>query len=351
MNRSEPNPRLSGYAVFVAINTLLLIAMGGLVTSKGVGMSVPDWPTTYGQNMFLYPFSKWTGGVFYEHTHRLMGSWVGLLTLALAFWIWLKEPRAWLRRLGWTALAMVCLQGLLGGLRVTLFKDEIGIFHAALAQSFFVLLCLIALATSGLWRRVQPSRTAGTLVRYYALGVGLVFLQLVLGATMRHQHAGLAIPDFPLAYGQLWPSTHPLTLQTINLAHADHSITAFQIYLHMFHRVGALVLLVVSVWITRKTLISMSPRSRLGKATVLWQVMIVGQALLGAATVWTGKQPMTATLHVVLGTCCLTGAALLTVAAKRKRWLVRPEASVADSIRRLLRTDVVPVAKTVTPVS
>ena len=332
MNRSERNPGLSPFALFVAFNTLLLIALGGLVTSKGVGMAVPDWPTTYGDNMFLYPVSKWTGGIFYEHTHRLMGSWVGLLTLTLSGWLGFKERRAWLRKLGWLAFGMVCLQGLLGGLRVTLMKDEIGIVHAALAQSFFVLVCLIALFTSRLWKRVQPSRTSGTLVHAYAFGAGLVFLQLLLGATMRHQHAGLAVPDFPLAYGQLWPSTDPVTLQAINLAHADHTITSFQIYLHMVHRIGALVLLVASIWITRKTLLRLSPGSRLGKATVFWQVMIVGQALLGAATVWTGRQPITTTLHVVMGACCFAGAVLLTTIARRKLWLVRDGHSTAAPV-------------------
>src|SRR6186997_3299080 len=101
--------------------------MGGLVTSHGVGLSVPDWPTTYGYNMFFFPFSKWVGGVMYEHTHRLAASLVGLLTVALAVWLHLGESRTWLRRLGWLAVFLVILQGVLGGLRVTALKDEIGI--------------------------------------------------------------------------------------------------------------------------------------------------------------------------------------------------------------------------------
>src|SRR5579871_3441961 len=148
MTRSSDNPWLHRFAVFTALATLALIAIGGSVTSHEAGMAVPDWPTTYGQNMFLFPVSQWVGGIFYEHTHRLVASAVGFLTIILAVWAWLAESRKWLRWLAITALFLVVLQGVLGGLRVTLYKDQIGIFHAALAQSFLVVVAFIALATS-----------------------------------------------------------------------------------------------------------------------------------------------------------------------------------------------------------
>src|SRR5947208_5426183 len=119
-----------------------------MVTSKGVGLAVPDWPTTFGYNMFLFPVSKWIGGIFFEHTHRLIASAVGFLTIILAIWLWRGEPRKWVRCLGIIALCAVILQGVLGGLRVTMLKDEIGIFHACLAQAFLGLFVLIALTTS-----------------------------------------------------------------------------------------------------------------------------------------------------------------------------------------------------------
>src|SRR2546427_9736556 len=97
---SSNNPWLHRLAVFTAVATVALLGVGGLVTSHGVGMAVPDWPTTYGYNPFLFPISKWTGGIFYEHSHRLVASGVGLLTTILAVWLWLKESRAWLRWLG-----------------------------------------------------------------------------------------------------------------------------------------------------------------------------------------------------------------------------------------------------------
>src|SRR5213592_3955282 len=139
--RSEPKSMswLNRFAWFTAFATLLLICSGGMVTSKGVGLAVPDWPTTFGYNMFLFPVSKWVGGILFEHTHRLMGSIVGFLTIILAMWLWPSENRQWV----------------LGGLRVTMMKDEIGIFHACMAQAFLGLLVVIALVTTNFWRTLE----------------------------------------------------------------------------------------------------------------------------------------------------------------------------------------------------
>src|SRR3954465_3193466 len=139
---------LHRFAWFTSIATLFLICSGGMVTSKGVGLAVPDWPTTFGYNMFLFPVSRWVGGIFFEHTHRLIASTVGFLTIILAVWLWRVESRRWLPILGLVSLGAVVLQGVLGGLRVTLLKDEIGIFHACLAQAFLGSLVIIGLATS-----------------------------------------------------------------------------------------------------------------------------------------------------------------------------------------------------------
>src|SRR5213593_1191489 len=110
MTRSSDNSWLHRFAVMTAVAGLCLICVGGLVTSHGVGMSVPDWPTTYGYNMFFFPFSKWVGGIFYEHSHRLVASGVGLLTVILAVWLWRQEQRRWLRWLGILAVGAVILQ-------------------------------------------------------------------------------------------------------------------------------------------------------------------------------------------------------------------------------------------------
>ena len=144
-------PALFWFAVLNAIATFLLIGLGGLVTSHEAGMSVPDWPTTYGYNMFVFPLDKWVGGIFYEHSHRLLASAVGLLTTILAVWLWLKDARKWIQWLGITAFLLVIVQGILGGLRVRWMLDWLGIPHGAVAQTFLVLTCAIALFVSRWW--------------------------------------------------------------------------------------------------------------------------------------------------------------------------------------------------------
>src|SRR5829696_4675971 len=122
---------LHRYAKLVAASTLLLIGAGGMVTSTGSGLSVPDWPNTYGWFMFSFPVDKWVGGIFYEHSHRLIASTVGFLILVLAFWLWKAEPRRWVRQLGYLALAAVITQGILGGITVLYYlPDAISIAHA-----------------------------------------------------------------------------------------------------------------------------------------------------------------------------------------------------------------------------
>src|ERR1039457_3146382 len=144
-------PALFWFAVLNAVVTFLLIGLGGLVTSHEAGMSVPDWPTSLHRNMFLLPMSEWTGGIFYEHTHRLLASGVGLFTTVLAFRLWLKDPRKWMHWLGIAAFLGVIAQGILGGLRVRWHLDWLGVPHAAVAQVFLVLTCALALFTSRFW--------------------------------------------------------------------------------------------------------------------------------------------------------------------------------------------------------
>ena len=145
-------------AVMTACATFPLLFIGGLVTSKGAGLAVPDWPTTFGYNMFLYPWSKMVGNIFYEHSHRLVASGVGLLTIVLALSLWLQERRNWLRWLGVTALVLVVIQGVLGGLRVILLEHSLAIVHASLAQAFFALAVSLALFTSAEWREKTTDR-------------------------------------------------------------------------------------------------------------------------------------------------------------------------------------------------
>src|SRR5436853_228007 len=142
------------FAAIVAASTALLIFAGGLVTSTGSGLSVPDWPNTYGWFMWAFPMSKMVGGIFYEHLHRLVASTVGFLIVVLAIWLWKAEPRAWVRQLGYIALGAVVTQGVLGGITVLWYlPDAISIAHASLAQIVFCLTTTIALVTSPGWQR------------------------------------------------------------------------------------------------------------------------------------------------------------------------------------------------------
>jgi cytochrome c oxidase assembly protein subunit 15 len=176
-------------AVMTACATFPLLFIGGLVTSKGAGLAVPDWPTTFGYNMFLYPWSKMVGNIFYEHSHRLVASAVGLLTIALALSLWLQERRKWLRWLGVIALVLVVIQGVLGGMRVILLEHSLAIVHASLAQAFFALAVSLALFTSAEWREEvtdRPLTDSNRLRLLAAVTTGLIYLQVFFGAVLRH---------------------------------------------------------------------------------------------------------------------------------------------------------------------
>src|ERR1051325_3414340 len=134
MIKGSFNSRLHLIALLTACATFPLIFMGGLVTSHGAGMSVPDWPNSYGANMFLFPPRLWVGGILYEHTHRLMGSVVGMLAIALTVWAWKTESRRWVRWLATSVLGAVIFQGVLGGLRVVLVELNLAVVHACFAQ-------------------------------------------------------------------------------------------------------------------------------------------------------------------------------------------------------------------------
>src|SRR6185369_2717361 len=218
---------LHRFSKVVVASTVLLLLAGSLVTSTGSGLSVPDWPTTYGWNMFTFPPSKWVGGILYEHGHRLIASTVGFLTILLAVWLGFSDPRRWMKRLGMAALGAVIAQGVLGGLTVMFFlPPAISTAHAGLAEIFFCMTVAIALFTSEGWSdgyRGLAVDDAGLRNLATATTV-LVYSQILVGATMRHTDAGLAIPDFPLMFGHLWPT------------HWDAKIAV-----HFAHRLGALL--------------------------------------------------------------------------------------------------------------
>lgn len=322
---AETNPFLHRFAWFTAAATLLLICSGGMVTSKGVGLAVPDWPTTFGYNMFFFPVSKWVGGIFFEHTHRLMASTVGFLSIILAFWLAFSKAPGWLKVLGWISLGTVVLQGILGGLRVTLLKDEIGIFHACLAQAFLGLVVIIALATSRVWRHL--ARSGGffprrSLVVLALVIAGLIYGQLALGATMRHQHRDLAILDFPLAYGQVIPATDPAAIAQINQAReaqALSDVSAGQIWLQMAHRFLAAVigLTIATFWFLVRR--ERGAISFLRNLANFWLGLVILQIALGAWTIWSNKAADIATAHVAVGAITFATAIVVSATLLRLR--------------------------------
>ncbi len=187
------SPWLHRIALFTAGATFLLIVIGGIVTSTESGLAVPDWPNTFGYNMFLYPLSEMVGGILYEHSHRLMGLIVGLLTIALFIMLILKDSRRWIKWLGLAALIGVSVQGVLGGLRVTELNLNFAIVHACLAQAFFALLCGICWFTSRDWienqnlsERIGDDVSAKKLRRLSLITTCLIYIQLIFGAVLRH---------------------------------------------------------------------------------------------------------------------------------------------------------------------
>ena len=327
----NPIPRhIRILAMATAVATLFLVCIGGMVTSKGVGMSVPDWPNSYGYNMFLLPWDKWSqGGIFWEHSHRLKGAFVGLLTMSLAISLWFSRVPDVLRKLGLVAFFGVVLQGILGGFRVVFDKHgwgaEFGVIHAAVAQLFFSLICVIALMTTRRWQSwsdVGALQSVDSNLRRWAPVVTvLIFVQLLIGASMRHQHAGLAIPDFPLAYGNVWPDTSAAAVAGYNQARVSmisyNDITAGQIILQMVHRIMAYTiagLVIVCWWRTRKTHSAGSPLRHFANT---WLALILVQVALGATTIWTKKAADVATAHMAVGALSLMTGALFSMAAFR----------------------------------
>jgi cytochrome c oxidase assembly protein subunit 15 len=310
---SRPPRALHLYALLVAAGTGVLIFAGGMVTSTGSGLAVPDWPNSYGWFMFTFPVEHWVGGIFFEHTHRLIASTVGFLILVLAFWLWRAEPRAWVRRLGFIALAAVITQGILGGITVLYFlPTPVSVAHASLAQIVFCLTATIALATSPGWRRAyaeaQP-RNDGVLQRVALATTAVVYLQIVVGATMRHNDAGLAIPDFPLAFGGLLPP------------HWD-----FAIAIHYAHRVGALIVSLLIVATAGHVLYHHRQRGPLRRGAILLLVLLAVQITLGGLTVLSGKHEIINSLHVVTGGVVLITSLVLTLRAHRLLFVERAAA-------------------------
>ncbi|MGH7179568.1 MAG: COX15/CtaA family protein [Tepidisphaeraceae bacterium] len=356
MAQSRYNPWLHRAALLTTGATFPLIFMGGLVTSHQAGMSVPDWPNSYGYNMFLFPPRLWIGGILYEHTHRLMGAVVGLLAIVLTVLAWTTEDRRWIRWLCTGVLGMVIFQGVLGGLRVVLVQLDLAIAHACVAQAFFCLAALCAVGTSKWWVDAPDcshsnNRVAGKrLVVLASVCVGAVYLQLIVGATMRHYQAGLAIPDVPLAYGKLLPPTSDAALKTVNDVRAWQlqmaPVTLAQVWLNFAHRVGAIV---VSIFATALVIAVLRRHHRHGglmRPAILVAILLQAQLALGVLTIVLRKPADIASSHVAVGALLLASCFVLCVRAMRL--YARTFRRVAPALEGVRGESFRPVGKLVT---
>jgi heme a synthase len=283
--------------------TILLILAGSLVTSHGAGLSVPDWPTSYGWNLFTFPPSMWVANIFYEHGHRLIASGVGALTIALVIWLWAAGTPRWLRWLGVAALSAVIAQGLLGGLTVLFFlPPAVSTAHAGLAELFLCLVVSIALFTSPGWRAPSTPVDDPRLRRIATLNTTLIYGQILVGATMRHTGAGLAIPDFPLMFGHLLP---------------DHWSAGIAV--HCGHRLGAMIVAGAAIAITIDIWRRHGDRPELTSPARLLVLAVIVQVTLGASVVLSRLQPWVNSAHVVGGAVVLTTSLVIAL----RSWQVR----------------------------
>jgi cytochrome c oxidase assembly protein subunit 15 len=299
---------LHRFAKFLVACTVLLILAGSLVTSHDAGLSVPDWPTSYGWNMFTFPPSMWVANILYEHGHRLIASTVGVLTIVMAVWLWIAEPRRWLRWFGVATLGSVVAQGLLGGLTVLFFLPAaISTAHAGLAEIFFCMTVAIAIFTSPGWIAGYETTAgpAGPRVRRLATAATvLIYAQILVGATMRHTGAGLAIPDFPWMFGHLVP---------------DHWSRAIAI--HFTHRVGALLVTLTILALFAHVASRERGRRELMRPAAMLLGLVAVQVTLGALTVLSRRDPWINSFHVVCGAMVLTTSLVLTLRSWRGSFL------------------------------
>ena len=307
---STYQPGLAWFATIGGAWVFVLVTLGAFTTTIGAGMAFTDWPLSNGS---VNPHG-WLENIamFAEHSHRLSGMMMGLITLATALWLWKREPRRWLRQLGWAALAIVVIQGLLGGTRVLLdavavpgFEMTLGqmlrIPHGILAQIYICLLIAIGASLSRRW--IAQSIPVNCAVRRAGMiCVVLLLLQLTIAATMRHNHAGLAIPSFPYstADGHLLPGAWD-----------------FRVILNFAHRCMALVLSVALVWYAVKLWTYRASTLLMRSGASIMVGLLTLQILLGAHVIWQLREPHVTTGHVVVGALLLAVTFGLTWLAHR----------------------------------
>jgi cytochrome c oxidase assembly protein subunit 15 len=292
--------------------------------------------------MFTFPPSKWVGGILFEHTHRLYAaSIVGPLCIVLAVVAWITDRR---RAIRWTALAIllaVILQGVIGGLRVVLSERDLAIVHGVAAQLFFCLLATFCVMTSRFWlssaRTAAPPHAIRNVYGLSILAVGLILIQLIVGAIMRHSDAGLAIPDFPTSFGKWLP---PLVVNDAFRQQAVHRygldlglnrVTAFQIWINFAHRIGAVCVTAAVIALCATILRRLGDQKVLVRPAITLLVLLAVQITLGILTVLLRKPADIASAHVAVGSLVLVTAWVMLVRIAVLRASPRPQVSLAPS--------------------
>ena len=288
------------------------------------------------------------GGILYEHGHRMIASFVGILTIVLAIWLWKEDERRWLKVLGIIALGTVITQGLLGGLTVVfLLPTAISVSHATLAQTFFAIVSSIALFTSRWWQSDHPKLSGGnspSILRLSVITTLVVYIQLIFGALMRHTGSGLVVPDFPMAYGQLFPSlgaeslaryNHDLIYSDIRLF-ADGAVSSAQIFVYMLHRMWAVVVATLIIVLSVKLFREPQLTSRFKRSAVTLLSLLIIQLTLGAYTVLSRKAVDITTAHVATGALILVTSILIILQLARVYQLKLVRFSLVYSTERAI---------------
>jgi cytochrome c oxidase assembly protein subunit 15 len=288
---------LHRYAMLAVGATFCLIFVGGLVTSTGSALAVPDWPLAFGK---LIP--AWQGGIRFEFGHRVVAGLVIILTLGLMIWVFLVERRPWVRNTALAAFGLIVVQAVLGGITV-LFELPlaIAVTHAATAQAFFCVMVSIAIFTNPRWEQTTPAKESAPrppLAALAAITTGAIYTQILVGALMRHLGAGLAIPDFPLAFGQLVP---PYWNEFIVVNFA--------------HRVGALVVSAMIIWTVARVLRSQPEFPELRRPALALILLLLLQVSLGVLTIWSQRAVLPTTSHVAIGAAALATSLTLSIRA------------------------------------
>jgi cytochrome c oxidase assembly protein subunit 15 len=307
--RSTPyNSRFHRFAVFTACATFVLIVAGALVTSNDAGLSVPDWPTSYGHVLRLPP---WIGGIRYEHSHRVIAGFTIFLTTAIALWTWLADRRRWMKALAFGALGTIVVQAVLGGMTVLHFlPPAISTAHAAVAQTFFCIAVAIAVFTGQKWVEEVPQTASDercpTLLALSLLSIFILYTQLILGAMFRHH----GLP--------WWP-----------------------------HVLNAVVVALVLTWTAIRAIVQFPRLDAIRRPAILLLFLLVIQLCLGFAAfltrvVWgpEAAQPeismvLSTVAHVAVGALLLATTAVLTLQVCRHLPIAHQRESTSVSGRAI----------------